>query len=243
MANFVLVHGMWHGGWCWKKVAPLLRAAGQAVYTPTLTGVGERAHLHYPEIDMHTHIQDVVNVLEYEDLRGVILVGHSLAGFMAPAVVERAPERIAHIVNLDGPLPVEGKAFKDLMPDIWDDFRQRGRAAGEEGWAPPVWEWTFGVTGADLAWMQSKLTPHPLKTWETPLHFTNPAARSIPRTFIACTDDSLSDEEIAAEEKKHVELGWGYRALPTGHDAMITAPEALVNILQELIQNRVRTTP
>lgn len=235
MAVFVLIHGMFHGSWCWKKVTPLLHAAGHEVYTPTLTGVGERAHLHYPDIDMHTHIQDVVNVLDYEELRQVILVGHSLAGFMAPAVAERTPERLAHIVNLDGPLAVEGKAFKDLMPDTWEFFRQRGREAGDEGWAPPVMEWTFGVTGADLTWMQAKLTPHPLKTWETPLSFTNPASRSIPRTFISCTENLPSDEEIAAEERKVAALGWHYRFIPTGHDAMITAPEELTKILLELV--------
>lgn len=117
MADFVLIHGMWHGGWCWKKITPLLRAAGHEVHIVTLTGVGERAHLHYPDIDMNTHIQDVVSVLEYEDLNNVILVGHSLAGFMAPAVAERVPERIAHIVNLDGIIPIDGKPFKDMMPD------------------------------------------------------------------------------------------------------------------------------
>lgn len=235
MAIFVLVHGMWHGSWCWKKVTPLLRAAGHEVNTPTLTGVGERAHLRYADIDMNTHIQDVVNVLDYEDLREVVLVGHSLAGFMAPAVAERAPERLAHVIDLDGPLPVDGKAFKDLLPDYWEDFRRRGREAGDEGWAPPVLEWTFGVTGADLQWLQAKLTPHPLRTWETPLHFTNPAARAIPRTFIACTEGPLSAEELALEIEKHAALGWGYRAIPTGHDAMITAPDALTKTLLDLV--------
>jgi pimeloyl-ACP methyl ester carboxylesterase len=226
---------MWHGGWCWKKVTPILRAAGHEVYTPTLTGLGERAHLHYPEIDMHTHIQDVVNVLEYEDLRQVILVGHSLAGFMVPAVAERAPERIAHIINLDGPLGEDGKAFKDLLPDYWENFRRRGREAGNEGWVPPIFEWTFGVTGADLAWMQSKLTPQPLKTWETPLTFINPAARSIPRTFISCTENLLSNDEISAEVKKYAETGWDFRFISTGHDAMITAPDELAETLIGLI--------
>lgn len=234
MATFVLIHGMFHGSWCWKKVAPRLRAAGHEVYTPTLTGVGERKHLHYPGIDMHTHIQDVVNVVGFEDLFDVVLVGHSLAGFMAPAVAERAPERLAHIINLDGPLAAEGKAFKDLLPDTWEFFRQRGREAGDEWWAPPVMEWTFGVTGADLAWLQSKLTSHPLNTWETPLLFANPAAHSIPRTFISCTEIPLSEDEIAAEETKHAKLGWSFRHIPTGHDAMITAPEELARLLLDL---------
>lgn len=232
LADFILVHGMWHGGWCWTKVTPLLRTAGHSVHIVTLTGVGERAHLRYPDIDMNTHIQDVVAVLEFEDLRKAILVGHSLAGFMALAVAERVPERISHVVNLDGVIPVEGKSFKDLLPEYWADFRQRGRASGDEAWSPPVTEWTFGVTGTDLEWMKSKLTPHPLKTWETPLSFANPAARSIPRTFIHCTE-AATPEDIANEEKNCIRMGWQYRQLATGHDAMITAPIELTDMLLE----------
>lgn len=234
MATFVLIHGMWHGGWCWKKVTPLLQDAGHKVNIVTLTGVGERAHLHYPDIDMNTHIQDVVGVLEYENLNQVILVGHSLAGFMAPAVAERTPERIAHIVNLDGVIPTNGKAFKDLMPSFWDDFRQRGQAAGDEWWSPPIREWTFGVTGDDLEWMMSKLTPHPLKSWETPLFFTNPAAGSIPRTFIHCIEGA-SPDETEKQMKECVNMGWQYRTLSTGHDAMITAPKELTELLLEFV--------
>lgn len=232
LADFVLVHGMWHGAWCWKKVIPLLQTAGHNAHKVTLTGVGERAHLHYPDIDMNLHIQDVVAVLEFEDLRKVILVGHSLAGFMAPAVAERVPERISHIINLNGVIPIEGKSFKELMPDFWVDFQQRGRNNGDETWSPPVTEWTFGVTGADLAWMRSKLTPHPLKTWETPLFFSNPVTRSIPRTFIHCTE-GVSPDDITNEEKKCTRNGWQYRQLVTGHDAMITAPEELTHLLLE----------
>lgn len=233
MATFLLIHGMWHGGWCWKKVTPLLRNSGHEVHVVTLTGVGERAHLRHPDIDMNTHIQDIVGVMEYEDLRNVILVGHSLAGFMAPAVAERIPERFAHIVNLDGVIPIEGKAFKDLMPDYFDDFQKRGLANGDEWWSPPILEWTFGVAGAELEWMQSKLTPYPLKTWLMLMTFTNPVARSIPRTFIHCTGGS-SVEEIVKEEKKCLEAGWQYCQLATGHDAMITAPEELSKLLLDL---------
>jgi pimeloyl-ACP methyl ester carboxylesterase len=234
MTTFVLVHGMWHGGWCWKKVTPLLRAAGHEVNIVTLTGVGERAHLHYSDIDMHTHIQDVVGVLEYEDLSQVILVGHSLAGFMAPSVAERIPQRIAHIINLDGVIPVDGKSFKDLLPDYWNDLRQRALTNGDEWWSPPVREWTFGVTGDDLEWMMSKLTAHPLKSWETRLSLKTPAALSIPRTFIHCVEGASSDE-ITNQEKDCVRMGWEYRMLSTGHDAMITAPKELTELLLEFV--------
>jgi pimeloyl-ACP methyl ester carboxylesterase len=235
MAVFVLIPGMWHGGWCWKKVTPLLRAAGHDVYTPTLTGLGERSHLRCADIDMHTHIEDVVNVLEYEDLREAILVGHSLGGFMVPAVAEKVPGRVAHLINLDGPIPVDGKSAKDLMPDIWGDFSQRAQVGGDAGWIPPIPEWTFGISGADLEWMMSKLTAHPLKTLETQLNFSDPTACSIPRTFIYCTEGA-SPEEIAAQEKECVRSNYQYRALATGHDAMITRPDEFVKILLELLR-------
>lgn len=235
MTTFILVHGMFHGGWCWKEVTPLLRAAGHEVFTPTLTGVGERVHLRYGDIDLNTHIQDVVNVFEYEDLRDVILVGHSFGGTLAPLVAEKIPDRIAQLVNLDGPFPEDGKALKDLIGDSWEFFQKNAIDPADPERIQPIADWTFGVSGADLEWMQSKLTPHPLRTLTTTATLADPAARAIPRTFIACTDNPLSAEELAAETKKHADLGWGYRALPTGHDAMITAPEALVTVLLDLV--------
>ena len=111
MATYVLVHGAWHGGWCWQRVTPLLRAAGHEVLTPTLTGLGERSHLANSAIDLNTHIQDVVNVLEYEDLRKVILVGHSYGGMVITGVSERVPERLTHLVYLDAFVPRDGQSL------------------------------------------------------------------------------------------------------------------------------------
>ena len=154
MATFVLVHGMWHGGWCWQKVTPLLRAAGHDVYTPTLTGLGERRHLRSAEIDLNTHVQDVVNVFEYEDLRDVILVGHSFGGTLASVIAEKIPDRIAHLVNLDGPLPEAGKALKDLIGDFWDFFQKNAIDPAAPEWIKPIPDWTFGVSSADLEWLR-----------------------------------------------------------------------------------------
>ncbi|NJO04219.1 MAG: alpha/beta fold hydrolase [Chloroflexaceae bacterium] len=121
--TFVLVHGGWHGGWCWKKLTPLVQATGHTVLTPTLTGMGERAHLLNPEIDLDLHIQDIVAVLEYEDLREVVLVGHSYGGMVIAGVAERATERLAHLVYLDAFLPENGKALQDyaFLPPTRDD--------------------------------------------------------------------------------------------------------------------------
>lgn len=234
MTTFVLIHGMWHGGWCWKRVVPFLRAAGHEVYTPTLTGLGERVHLAKPEIDIDVHIQDVVNLVMFEDLHKVVLVGHSLGGFLVPAIAERIPERLAHLVNLDGPIPEDGKALSQLIGDIWDFFVKNAIRPDDEWRIQPIADWTFGVSGVDLEWLQSKLTPHPLKTLTTPLVLINPDARSLPRTFISCTG-ALSAEERAVEEEKYSASGWRYRFIPTGHDAMITEPEELTKILLELV--------
>lgn len=233
MTTFLLLHGMWHGGWCWQKVAPRLRAAGHEVYTPTLTGLGERSHLRPATIDLNTHIQDVVNVFEYEDLHDVILVGHSFGGTLASLVAEKIPDRIAHLVNLDGPLPEDGRALKDLIGDTWDFFQKNAIDPAAPEWINPIPDWTFGVSGTDLEWMQSKLTPHPLKALTTPVTLANPSAHALPRTFIGCTEDSPA-ETLAAEEAKFANLGWQYRSLPTGHDAMITMPEALTKILLKI---------
>jgi pimeloyl-ACP methyl ester carboxylesterase len=116
MATHVLVHGAWHGGWCWRKVTPLLRAAGHEVYTPTLTGLGERVHLGGPHIDLEMHIQDIVNVLEYGDLRDVILTGHSYGGMVITGVAERAADRLSHLIYLDAFVPSNGESLLGYMP-------------------------------------------------------------------------------------------------------------------------------
>lgn len=233
MTTFILIHGMWHGGWCWERLTPLLRAAGHVVYIPTLAGLAERADMRSDNIDLNTHVQEIVNLCEANDLHEVILVGHSLGGFMAPVVADKIPGWIAHIVNLDGIVPENGKALKDLIGETWDFFKKKAIEGGDEWRCPPILEWTFGVSGVDLEWMQSKLTPHPLKALTTPVALENPRAQSIPSTFILCSE-GMTDEDIAAEEKKFTGLGMNFRSLPTGHDAMITMPKELAEILLEL---------
>ena len=232
MATFILIHGMWHGGWCWERLAPLLRDAGHDVHAPTLAGLAERAHLR-DNVDLNTHVQEIVELIESQNLRDVILVGHSLGGFMAPIVADRIPERVAHIVNLDGMVPENGKSLADLIGETWDFFKKKATENGDEWWCPPILEWTFGVSGADLEWAQSKLTPHPLRTLSTPVALSNSAAQSIPSTFIRCSD-GMTEEEVADEEKKFKEMGMNFRTLLTGHSAMITVPKELAGMLLEL---------
>src|SRR5713226_3251144 len=133
MATFVLVHGAWHGGWCWKKLAPLLRAAGHEVYTPTLTGLGERAHLLSRSVNVDTHAQDVLGVLACEDLREVTLVGHSYAGLLLPVIANAAADRLRQLVYLDAAVAASGLALFGRYPETRAQVAEAVRTAGE-GW-------------------------------------------------------------------------------------------------------------
>ena len=227
IGTYVLVHGAWHGGWCWAKVARLLRDAAQDVYTPTLTGLGERAHLARPEIDLETHIQDVVAVIEGEELRGVTLVGHSYGGMVISGV---APgwHRISQLVYLDAFVPEAGKALLDYLGDRAAAHARGGRHAGE-GWKLPSFPpERFGVTSQrDTEWLTRHLVPQPLKTFEQPL----PAAggeNSSERTSTARTTrrgPSVSSPSGCAT------IASGRSTTSAGHDAMVTAPGEIAKIL------------
>jgi pimeloyl-ACP methyl ester carboxylesterase len=225
-ATFVLVHGAWHGGWCWTKLAPLLRAAGHQVFTPTLTGLGERAHQLGPEVDLATHVQDVAAVLEYEDLGDVILVGHSYGGMVIAGVASHAPDRVAQLVYLDAFLPEDGKAVRDYV---------QLAPARADGWRvpPPATPQQFGVTNErDAAWVAQRLGDQPLKTFTQPVHMPRSPAGSH-QAFIQCTASPWFAE--AAERSKR--RGYRYHALlSAGHDAMLSQPKELAAILLALAE-------
>ena len=238
MATFVLVHGAWHGGWCWQKVIPFLEAAGHEVYAPTLTGLAERASELSPDVGLETHIQDVVSLLAEKNLYGVILVGHSYGGMVITGVVDAVSERIAHLVYLDTFVPRDGESMVDVSPLVILLLRRQAQA---DGWRIDS-RGTYGVmTEPDLSWVLSKVTPQPLKTLEQPLHLKNPAIVSAtPRTHIDCTSSSfffsLMRHLLAPRALPPKEAGWRLRQLPTGHDAMITAPRELADLLLEVGQ-------
>lgn len=232
MATFVLVHGAWHGGWCWRRVAPLVRAAGHEVFTPTLTGLGERSHLANANIDLHTHVQDVVHVLEFEDLSDVILVGHSYGGMVITGVSEQAAHRLQHLVYLDAFVPRHGQALLDLVSP---QFREAVQAQATGGLMPPFPVREYGVFAEDdVQWVEPKLAPHPLQTIATPVSLTNPAALALPKTYVYCNNPAMGFFEAFAERTRS-EQGWRYRELATGHDAMVTMPRELTTLLLELV--------
>jgi pimeloyl-ACP methyl ester carboxylesterase len=241
MATFVLVHGAWHGGWCWQKVIPFLEAAGHVVYAPTLTGLAERAAELSPEVGLDTHIQDIVGVLVDKDLHGVILVGHSYGAMVITGVVDAVPDRVAHLVYLDTFVPRDGDSMAGISPIvIWLLRRQ----AQGDGWRIAS-HGDYGVTTEpDRSWVLSMVTPQPLKTLEQPLHLTHPAIVSTkPRTHIECTGTSavglllqrLVQLLLAPRALPPRGAGWRLRQLPTGHDAMITMPRELADLLLEVV--------
>lgn len=233
---FVLVHGAWHGGWCWKHVAASLRAAGHLVFTPTLTGLGERRHLLSPQVNLDTHIDDIVNLLEYEELEDVVLVGHSYAGIVISGVADRARARLRQLVFLDSLLLESGKSlFSDFPQSVVDQrlktIRETGAGVGAAPALPPA---AFGVTAAaDAAWVQRRMTPQPVGTYLQPLQLKSPLGNGLPKTYIDCTVDPIATLE-PTKARVRADAAWQTRKLATGHDAMVTAPGPLSALLREL---------
>ena len=238
MATYVLVHGAGHGGWCYKRLAPLLRAQGHEVHAPSLTGLGERAHLLTAETTLSTHIEDIVRLIEAEDLSDVILAGHSYGGMVITGVSGRIPHRIAHLVFLDAAIPADGEALEDSSPAVRTGIRSEARVVdGVELvlWPDmPVARAIYGVTDeADWAWMLERLRPHPWKCFEEKLVLADPeGAARIPRTIINCPS--------TLETRRHNEnidryfQGENVWEIDTGHDLMITEPEKTAEMLLRL---------
>jgi pimeloyl-ACP methyl ester carboxylesterase len=229
-STFVLVHGAWHGGWCWIKVSRLLRDAAHTVLTPTLTGLGERAHLATPEVDLETHIQDVVAVLESEELRDVVLVGHSYGGMVISGVAARVPNRIGRLVYLDAFVAETGRGLLSYLPPERADGMRTAAANEGEGWrVPPPTPQRFGVTSVrDTEWRVRRLVGQPLKTMEQGLPAEPPA--KTPRAYVYCSSPASGAFDQFAERLRD-DRKWRFYELKTGHDAMVTTPGDVAKIL------------
>jgi pimeloyl-ACP methyl ester carboxylesterase len=240
---FVLVHPAWHGAWLWKKVVPLLRNQGHHVFTPTLTGLGERSHLIRADVGLDVHVTDVANVLKYEDLRDVVLVGHSSSGAVITGAADRAPERIAQVVYLDAFVPEHGQSVFDLVaPERRQMMEALVRTEGE-GWllprfAPPAWETIvrdlWGVTATDdVRWMLDVLGPTPVGHFRDRVQRTNPAAEKLPRAYIRCRQfqNARFDQHAAMAQRAD---SWRHRELAGPHHAPVTMPEEVADLLMEL---------
>ncbi|WP_077921848.1 alpha/beta fold hydrolase [Spirosoma sp. 209] len=233
---YVLVHGAWHGGWCWQQVSAQLRATGATVYTPTLSGMGEHQHTLTPAINLDTHITDIVNLLVMEDLHDVVLVGHSYAGAVITGVADRIPERLRQLVFLDAVLVENGQSLLDVHPkDIQAAFA--AAAAPSRGLSLPIRpSASFGVNDVALSrWADARLTPQPYRCFSQPIVLRNPYGNGLPTSYIACTQPALSVLKVFAERTKH-NPNWSYYELATGHDAMLSQPAETAALLQRISQ-------
>jgi pimeloyl-ACP methyl ester carboxylesterase len=235
MATFVLVHGGGHGGWCYQPVARILQAAGHIVYNPSLTGLAEREHLMSADIDLDTHITDIVKLLHYEDLRDAIIVGHSYGGMVITGVADRATDRVGHRVYLDAAYPTNGESLLEHAGPMISATRQFSQTInGVElvmlsDFSKPEF---FGVTEPKMhAWTAERLTPQPWKTFEQKLVLTNEAAmRAIPESHIICTE-TIPGRDMELLKARSNGRVWD---IDTGHDLMLTEPQWVADRLQDV---------
>jgi pimeloyl-ACP methyl ester carboxylesterase len=240
MADFVLVHPAWFGGWCWKKLVPLLAEHGHSVHTPTLTGLGERSHLAHPGIVLQTYVDDVVNVLTYEALRGVILVGTSSSGAVITGVADRVPDRISQLIYVDAFVPGDGEALLDLIPPQRRPAMETLVQTEGFGWLLPrlaaqPWEQLAREAGqvtdeADLTWMLPRLRPTPFGFFTSPVRLVNATAEQLPSSYVRCRNWANPSfdryAEIADQDPR-----WRLYQLDSGHLPYITSPHQLAPIL------------
>jgi pimeloyl-ACP methyl ester carboxylesterase len=230
MGTFVIVHGAWGGGWAWRRtVAPHLRATGHEVFTPTLTGLGERAHLANPGVGLATHIEDIVNVLVWEDLRDVVLAGHSYGGMVITGVADRVPERLASLVYLDAFVPADGQSLADLVgPDAGAQMRARAEAEGGGWQLPPS---PLGPdTPPDLrALVEPRRRPQPLQTFVEPIRL-NSASASLPRTYALCTAPA-GDAFARIAARLREDGAWRVVEFATGHNLHYTMARETADLL------------
>lgn len=231
--TFVLVHGAWHGGWCWRRVADRLRGYGHTVYTPTLTGLGERSHLLSAGVDLSTHVADVVNLMKWERLDDVVLCGHSYGGFVISGVAERMAPAIRSIVFLDAFVPKDGERVVDLTGPAVQEGVRAALQRGEIGVAPRSAA-AFGVNTADRDWVDGLCGPQPIATFTGTIALTGARDRIARKSYIRARgyDNPRFDQTLAAVKS---DPSWRAYEVPCGHDVMVDMPERLAEILLEAV--------
>jgi len=229
---YVLVHGAFHGGWCWREIAQLLRAQGHCVFTPTLSGLAERAELAVQQPTLSTHIEEIEQFIADQQLAEVIIVGHSLGGVVASGVADRIPEKIRHLVFLDAHLLQSGASvLATAPPDVLDYYQRLRVKNGGSGLIPIPPIDFFAITVPEqVAWLEQNLTPQPVETFFSPLQLRYPLGAERPVTYITCTNPYFRHVK-AAREFAHSMSAWHHCDIATGHDAMISAPAHVANLL------------
>jgi len=229
MASFVLVHGAWHGAWCWRRVASLLSRDGHDVFTPTLTGLAERSHLLSPAINLDTHILDVVNEMKWRELNDVVLVGHSYGGMVVSGVAETMENAISSLVMLDAFMPENGQSLVDIQPPAVREPILAAERRGATTLPPLSAEW-FRVNEKDRAWVDAQCTPQPLQCFLQKLTLTGARERIAKKTYVRATayPSPYFDAGLASARAKN---NWRIHEVQCGHDLMLDMPERLTEIL------------
>ena len=225
--TFVLIHGAWGGGWVWRRLADLLEKAGHKVFTPTLTGLGERSHLLNAQVNLTTHVTDVASVIKWERLDDIVLVGHSYGGMVITGVAEQAEMAIASIVFLDAFVPENGQALADIAPGpagLVRTARERGQIA-----VPPLSAESFRVNEKDRAWIDAMCTPHPIATFTEKLVVTGARERFAKKAYVRAS--GYPSAPLDAAYAKCRAAGWRTHEMPCGHYVMVDLPEGLAEIL------------
>jgi pimeloyl-ACP methyl ester carboxylesterase len=233
--TYVLVHGGFHGGWCWHEVARRLRGLGHRVHTPTMTGLGERSHLMSPQVTLATFIEDLLQTFRFEDLTDAILVGHSFGGSLVSSLADRIPERLRHLVYLDAMVLRDGQTPADASPPGHiGRYAERSVDNGSGRVIPAIDAEAFGITDPEQrAWVNARLTPQPLQPFLDPLRLAHPLGNGLPVTYIACTDP-LWGSTASSRAVARSMPDWSYLELATAHDAMLLVPDELTAILASL---------
>jgi pimeloyl-ACP methyl ester carboxylesterase len=230
--TFVLVHGAWHGGWCWRRVADLLEAKGHKVFAPTLTGLGERSHLMRHGINVSTHVTDVVNVLKWEGLSDVVLCGHSYGGLVVSGVAEKSSSAIGSIVFLDAFVPENGDSMAALTSQAVRDNLKIAAERGDLG-VPARSAAAFLVNAKDQAWVDAMCVPQPIGTMTEAMTLTGARERIARKSYIRAAAYPNPGFDLAYARVK-ADKSWRTYEVPCGHDVMVDMPERLAEILIEV---------
>jgi pimeloyl-ACP methyl ester carboxylesterase len=230
--TFLVAHGAWSAGYTWKKMHPLLSAAGHRLITPTYTGLGERSHLASPANDLETHVQDMLGVIEYGDLHDIVLIGHSYGGMVATTVADRARDKIARLLYLDAFVPLDGEALLDLLsPEAANAMREKARAG--DGWRVPPNPIPPDTSDEDVRWLSPRRIPQSISCFEMKSHLAG--AITVPRDYIYCTRTSPADPFRRFAERAKSEEGWRYHEMDASHSPHVTGPDDLAALLERIL--------
>lgn len=230
MPTFVLVHGAWHGGWCYSRVARILRTKGYEVFTPTLTGLGERSHLASATVNASTHVRDILNVIDFEGLDDIVLVGHSYGGMIITAVADALPEKIRSLVYLDAFIGEDNQSMFDMdSPAATAAYIEMAQSNGGHA-VPPLPSVVFGVNQDDQAWVDSRCTAGSLATWAERLHLTGRHLEITNRMYVFAAGWNGPFRPIY--DRVREDSGWRTYSLACGHDVMVDMPQETADVLE-----------